>query len=246
MATIPNSEIQCNHMIIESALYLALVRLMEKPDCSRLREEDFSFAVASSCERVLQSLGVPYPTRIVEVETPYEAQSKEHCDIVLKTKELKYPHVELSHNSWVECKFFRRRKSVGNETNNAGALWNSFRRTVYYGGAFAYTALLCEADRKSILPSNGKHASAVKLCLDSSSSASFSLWDSATRPVSQNVEGKSPMHDKQTQPNDIEFKIVRSFTEPLPLKFEAGERLFRAYLFRLLVKGKCFGGFEFR
>ena len=58
-------------MIIEPALHIAMMRLMDRKDCSDLREEHFSYTLASSCEDLMKDFQTVSASNQVAVELPY-------------------------------------------------------------------------------------------------------------------------------------------------------------------------------
>ncbi len=227
-------------MIIESACHLVKLKLIERKDCTHLREEEFSYLTAATCESILNSLGLPFPYRIVQVEALYP-ESSERCDFSIDNSSFNLPYAEFNHTTYAECKFFRKNKTGGNQTNLAHSLWKDFRKVIVRGKGFPYSIVLCEKDYKKVLPNAGIHGNVVDKCFNPNSETQFSLWDN---------QGLSPTNNRpfqliQNNATDIEIKVSRSFTEPFPLMFKKETKLFRIYIFKLFSKNHCCKAFEF-
>ncbi len=195
-------------MVVETAASFAKYKLMLKDDVSKVREEDVSFIIASASEDVLERLGVPMFSRLVQVEVPYPGQN-ERCDVFLNSKQFPFPHPEFSsHDTYVECKFFRQGDSGGNKTNRAKPLWNDFRKVIKLSGSLAYSVVLCENDINTVLPLGGKHSAAIRQCFLPESDSKFSLW------VEPNffVSGSTSVLVRSSGRNSKEIKIVKNIS----------------------------------
>ncbi len=220
-------------MIIEPAIHITMMRLIDRKDCSSMREEHFSYILASSCEDILKEFQDLSSSNQVAVELPYVLNPKERCDVFVDLSSLRFPNAMYQHQIHCECKYFRQGTANQGPTINLNNVWEDFSQVVNSGTGVAYAVILCENEWDKFILRND---ASVK-CFSAQSPSSFSLYEINSPP--------KPQDRFQIIGPGVEFKVLRNYTELFELKFGNGTKYFRIYMFRLFSKGINSDDFQF-
>lgn len=219
-------------MIIEPAIHVAMMRLMDRRDCSKLYEQHFSYVLASSCEDILKEFQTLSSSNLVAVELPYPS-GKGICDIVIDLSSLRFSNEIYQHQIHCECKFFRKGPAHQGLNYNLGSVWEDFTQVVNSGKGISYSAILCENEWDKLILRNDASIN----CFAAQSPSNFNLYKISAPPKSEDIMNINGPGTK--------FHVLRNYTEAFNLKFGNETRLFRIYLFRLWVKDINSDDFQF-